>query len=403
MPAKPLEFFFKKDNIAGLIYGFCVFLLCMPYFMWETGKFKMYIFIIIGVISFSYLKRIKRYVIVLIFLFTYLFLYSASDQNAFGLFFKLLLISFVIVREDILLRSFYWFKKIFTFSLILSLIVYLLIVFFFIQIDYNTIAPLNSLKSYNYAQYPFLVSTSPLGFNLFSFRFFGMFDESGFIGSFAAMFLFVDKFNLKNKQNIIIFIAGILSFSLYFIITSAVYFLLATTNRIRIVFAAILLMLSLLTVNNDIIKTLVWDRLVIENGELIGDNRTSKSLDQIYTTFVSSGDLFWGKGLGFLSKYGEVGNSSYKELIISFGIVFFALFSFTFIFFAYNVIKSPKYILFYLFIFFSMVYQRPFIFDPAYFFMFVSLLYAYKQVVINESYAMPQNIQLQKNKLLVNS
>jgi len=374
----------KRENILDFFVGFLIFLLCMPYFMWDTGRLNLIILMLIGIISVLNIKRISIKHIIIIIFFIFIFIYTSVGNNFSGFFFKLILLSFIIIQERKLLNILKWFKLIFSVSIFLSLITYILIVFLFIPINYDIIKPLNSLKTDNYILYPFLVSDSLLGFKYFYIRFFGIFDEPGVIGSYATLLLFIDNYNFKSKQNIILFIGGFLSFSLYFIISSLVFFTLTGNIKRRLFIISFFVIFFLLTKNNKILTNLIWDRLKIENGQLKGDNRTTTSLDAYYSYFLKSENVLFGKGNLYLNKYGEIGSSSYKELIINYGMFFFIFLSFTYIFWSYYYIKKPKYILIFLFLYFGMIYQRPFIFNPIFFFLFVVVLYQLKQNSISE-------------------
>ena len=88
----------------------------------------------------------------------------------------------------------------------------------------------------------------PLSLNLSSFlgqtvyRLLGPYDEPGVIGTLAALILSADNFRLNSKSNLILIIAGILSFSLTFYILTVLYFFLkgALRPKMFVIFAAIL-------------------------------------------------------------------------------------------------------------------------------------------------------------------
>jgi predicted RNA-binding protein with RPS1 domain len=88
-------------------------------------------------------------------------------------------------------------------------------------VGYSLIDPLNPLKDFLYKQYPFLVMPNEV-INVEFPRFYGVFDEPGVIGTFAGIMLFAERYNLKKISNIILFVSGVFSFSLFFILLSAV-------------------------------------------------------------------------------------------------------------------------------------------------------------------------------------
>lgn len=80
--------------------------------------------------------------------------------------------------------------------------------------DYSIISPLNTIKSYEYIQYPFLVVSQVSDFVYF--RFCAYYDEPGVVGSIASLLLIGNRFNLRLWENWPILIAGLFSFSLFF-------------------------------------------------------------------------------------------------------------------------------------------------------------------------------------------
>jgi len=392
----------KKENIFGIIYGFSMFLICMPYFMWNTGKLNLIIFVAIGMVSIYNLKKFTLSNFVILLLFLFLFVYASIGNNITGLFFKLLLVSFLLIQENKILCGLKWFKKIFVISITLSLITYVALVVFSLPISYNLIKPLNYLKS-DYFQYPFLVSDDILSLKNLYIRFFGMFDEPGLVGSYATILLFIDNYNFKSKQNIILFIAGFLSFSLFFIVSSIVFFFIQRSFKKRIFIIPMFLTFFFLTKDALVFNNLIWDRLTIENGQWKGDNRSSASLDANYTNFLSSDDVLWGKGINYLTQSGEIGSSSYKELVINYGIIFMIILCLSFFYFAYSYIKYLKYFIYFMFLFLGMLYQRPYIFDPAYFFIFVASIVQLRQISLNKISEQNEPANPERRNLLIRS
>lgn len=368
------------ENMIGFLFGLGIFLLSMPYFMWGTDILKTFINLLLFIISLFYLRKLNNYDYLVLPLFLFYIIYSANGSNILGYISKLFIFGFLFIKDDKFLFFLNWFKKIFIFSLILSLVTYILVVFSPFQIDYNLIKPLNNEFS-NYLQYPFLVSPTHLGFKFLNIRFNGMFDEPGVVGSAAVVLLFADKFNLKSKQNLIIFIAGLLSFSFYFIICSTFYFFYIANSKLRILIALLFFLIYFMTSNNPYIKSIVWDRVTIENGEIKGDNRSSKILDARYEQFINSENILWGIGYKDALKDVEE-TSSFKLYVIAYGIAFMFFVFFAFSLYAYFNINNLKYFFGYMFLLIGMFYQRPgFILDPPRFFLFIACIYSLKTIV----------------------
>lgn len=367
--------YFNKKNIVFLAMGLCIFLLNLPFFVWGIDKSNIVFFIPFVIISLFYLKKIREKDLIIITFFAIVFLYISisSSRNLFGYINALLFLIFFLVNDKVIIRTYNAFKLIFAISLLLSLTVYILIIFFSIPFNYTIIKPLNELKINNYVKYPFLVSEGFIGMKYLNIRFFGMFDEPGVVGSLVTILLFADNYNLKSKQNIIFFISGIFSFSFYFYLSSAVYFLLFSANKIRFFFALLFILFFSLTSNNEILSTIIWDRFKFEDKKLKGDNRSEIKLDIEFEKLIQSNEVFFGKGGNYTKKMELMGSSSYKLLIVDYGIVFMIILFFAFWFLAKYKIKDRFLIFIYLFLIIGMMYQRPgMIYFPGSFFLLVA-------------------------------
>jgi len=368
----------NKKNISYLFVGFLIFLLNQPYFVWDLVNLQIIMFIPLIFIFLFYLRKIKDSDLIIGVLFFYLFLYMAVGSNVNGYLYALCFMIFFLVKEKVMINSFDWFKYVFTVSLFLSLIVYFIVVFTPISVPYELIKPLNTLKTIDYANYPFLVSEGPIGTSIFSWRFFGMFDEPGTIGTFCIILLFSDGYNLKSKKNLIIFIAGIFSFSFYFYVSSLFYYMVFSNFKKRLFIGILIASLYIFTFNNSYIYQLVWRRFVVEDGRLVGDNRSTESLDYIYSKFVVSSDLLWGRGADYAEKKGLMGASSYKLFILNYGLVFAIILVAAFSLLAYLKIKNRRYLIIYIFFILGIMYQRPgMLVFPGAFFLLIASVYKF--------------------------
>lgn len=352
----------------------------MPYFTWQTILLNKLLVFIILLISILNLRGITKKDLFIIPLFIYFLCYIAYSysSNLLGYISISTGLFILLIDKSKTIVFFRYFKFLFVFSLALSLIVYILIVFVNINIPYNLIEPLQKDYFSNVYQYPFLVSVSKLGFQYYNIRFSGMFDEPGVVGTLAVFFLFADNFNYKNRENYILLIAGLLSFSLYFYICIIVKYLLIASNKIRVLFIFLVFLFVYLTYDNLIINLLVWNRFKVEDGTFLGDNRTTKNFDASFDDFLKSGDLLWGKGTKYTQEIRET-SSSYKSVIISFGLVFFCILIMAFSLNAYFNITKKKHLILYLLLFLGMMYQRPSFMELNYFFLLISGVYMIEQ------------------------
>lgn len=362
---------------------FILTLICListsPFYFWGWGKYLLFFCIIfLAIIGFS---RVLNYELKLkantIYGGFVLSLISYTYLNMSGLGIGAFLISFLIlviysIDDCSLVKIFLNFKK------IISIILFPAIILWFVHIilSNNTFLNLGQIRNdlvpnqykvdigLYYYSYPFMTIISydvPSNF----YRFAGPFDEPGVIGTFSSLILCADKFSLKCKVNKTIFLSGLISFSLVFYIVFIVYFLLTFYKDIRknIFYLFILISLIFVIVRNSFIGSyfneLILDRLVISNGKISGDNRTSINLENKFNEWVSSYDLqtiFFG----FKSVDLE-GSSSIKQIFLTTGLVGFSLFMLVLILIFFRRFKGAFniYILSFLLIFGLSLYQRP--------------------------------------------
>ena len=177
-----------KNQILTFLAGMMIFLDIQPYFVWPLESFRylklgLKLFTL-GLLWLNFEKLNQRNInLILFFLFTIVLMSVLNGLNIFGLFTNILLLTIPFVKLDFIKRTYYSFHKIYSFFILLSIIVLLLLIFG-ANIPYRVIPPLNSLKTYNYYAFPFLVMPE------FSFvtlaeigRFCGLFDEPGVIGT----------------------------------------------------------------------------------------------------------------------------------------------------------------------------------------------------------------------------
>lgn len=143
-------------------------------------------------------------------------------------------------------------------------------------------------------------------------RFCGMFLEPGHIGSTCCLLLFINRFNFKDKSNYIYLLSIIFSLSLaaycLLFIGLCLHFFLKGVHIIKYilfmgVLAGILYILGLTYNDGDnILNEKILSRLVVVDGELSGDNRTSMLFDAYYEDWLKHGDIINGYGK---EAYGE--------------------------------------------------------------------------------------------------
>lgn len=159
-------------------------------------------------------------------------------------------------------------------------------------------------------------------------RFMSIFIEPGYLGTMLSIILYINNFELKRKEILIIFISFIFTFSIagYLMLFIAyISFLLKNkTHAIRyILFSFLILIVSynllLEITNQEVINELITSRLnVNDEGRLSGYNRTDEEMDDMFIKFLNSDDKLIGIG----QRYEHFGsNVGYKPFVIINGII----------------------------------------------------------------------------------
>lgn len=160
-------------------------------------------------------------------------------------------------------------------------------------------------------------------------RFQGPFLEPGFMTMGTAILLFLNKYKLKNKYVLVLFISQILSLSIAgYVLLIVGYFisiiLANKTNRLSMLLTAFFMLLSssmLLTnlMGEEIVEERIVGRLQWEDGKLSGDDRSSDYLDYVYENVVNS-ELKW-VGTEWNSELSEKGVAGYKLFVVKYGYI----------------------------------------------------------------------------------
>lgn len=361
-------------NVWG--YAGSLFLLSMPYFMWHSPfNIGLILLLLCFALSWSHIKVSSRTVFPIVsIIFLYIIISFRSGFNGIGITSILLICHLFLLDEKFLSDVFNAYILIFSFTIIPSLIVYILVMFIGVQLPNTKIEGINSLKEGIYLQYPFLVVYQEWGIVIP--RFFGYYDEPGVVGIIAGVMLCVRKFNMKDKFNIPIFIAGLLSLSFSFFIVFAVYIIVFAKTKYKL--AVIILVAFLVTYyySNQTLYNYVFKRFEINEGRIVGDNRIADiNFDSWYRTFQRSSYYYFGLGPASSIKH-NLGGSSYKDVIIEQGLIFFILYLASFFILAFKKLKLSKELFIYILIFISIMYQRPWIAKMYYVFLFFASISA---------------------------
>lgn len=364
-----------SENSFIYFLSFLFFLLLLPYFVWHTPLIRhaVEVIFIVGCIPFIE-KKISKNQIILSSLLLLLLLYLITQTSVTGLISNLFLLVIFFLKSDFKIKLLDCVISVFAIGVGISLLVYILVCWLSMPFPSQVLEPLNPLKETEYLQYPFLVVyNSP--YNFANMRFYSVFDEPGVVGTVAALLLYSNEYKLNSWKFIIIFIAGIFSFSFFFIVMS--FLCLFRKSYIKyilffIVFSIIIYLLfkDFFIKNGELFNSLIFSRFTSDGN--YGGDRVSSLFNREYYEFLVSNDVFFGRGSEELSKILS-GGSSYKSLVYSNGVIWFIGVCLFFILNILTISQNKKIVFYSTIIFLGVLYQRPNIFDLPYFFMFITL------------------------------
>ncbi len=208
--------------------------------------------------------------------------------------------------------------------------------------------------------YFFIQAKTPLN------RFYSVFDEPGTLGTLSAFILFANKYNFRDKRNIIILAGAFFTFSLAFFILTFVglslYFI--RKPKLLIIYSISIAALVFITYNlvkeMPAFKTNISSRLGSTETSL--NTRTSKDVNIFFRRYITSPESILGEGTGFLAKNPKLLlGQGFKFFLIENGYLGLLLVIGMYLF----IYGDNKFLmLVYLLLFLLSFLQRPFLFTP---------------------------------------
>lgn len=204
----------------------------------------------------------------------------------------------------------------------------------------------------------------------------GLFEEPGWFGTWAAFYLCADNLNFRKAENLILAIAGLLTFSLAFVLLLIIYYILKNLsdwkNWVWIVVLALFYFMALPNIKTGNVSVdHVLERMVITSEGLVGNNRYGSLFERVWERTLKEGKIIFGYGAGYAHVFGTgegQGLASIKQYVVDFGIVgTFIIFAPIFIASVREALQEKnKLMLFYIIITYASLYQRPYLFYSPY-------------------------------------
>lgn len=388
----------KIENYLMILFSVFVFFDSYCYFTWDTlnnltvNLLTKYIRAILIAVLFVYAvvellgKQHNKNagnisngkigaLIILFLLITYLFVGGYSRKSTI-----IVAIAFILLSRE---KKEYIFKAaLIAFALmVLPSMIYYLLENIGIHIPYTILLSTHDGKresGWTYFQYPFGLICNEAHLHQIN-RYSGIFDESGYVGTLAALFIAGGYGKVNKKWLLLLTIEGIFSFSMAF------YLLLIIFSLIRAFLDGIIrfcIIFLILIVGFNVFMHIDFDipsfermqnRIDLTSVFLVKDNRTSNSADVVFNDFFEDGGirLLFGYGHGAASDNPKIyGSSSYKMFIYDYGIIGIILFALYFLSAFLCTKKVNISVLPFLLIFGASIYQRPYIFTAVYIVIF---------------------------------
>lgn len=374
----------SKNNSLEWIAAVMLFLLIPPYFMWgimSINYFSIPLTLILCLFFYKNKKKLNnsdRHVLLLfvITLLYYIINGLIHGSNIMGGIARLLIFAYIAVpfAKDSFSKQVYdKFLTIISVVLSVSVISYILSRSgVFPPIGQITRMEGNELRHFDV--YPMLVAERGFDF----LRFYGPFPEPGDVGTLSAILICVQRFSFKDKRIIPIFIAGLISFSLFFyvlvIIYGSIYLLTKKSYFVFFLFVALFVGFYIKTKDDPILYPLIWERVEWdkENMQLKGDTRKGDLVDDYYETFKETPQYWTGSSKEEVERFWNIvgSTSSYKVVVITDGMLFLILYLLFFIIYAYRYRRfNVEFILFVL-VLLANTYQRSNIYNIIYLFLY---------------------------------
>lgn len=368
---KDTKALFSSRNWTITLSSLAIFMSFSPFFTWgmpiSIGGIAILTIFLLNLQR----LRISSSIWVILFALLYVILACRGNYSLAGFVLLLLLCVFLFIDEKILNHIYNSFVTIFSFLCLISFVAYFLVVILELPLSPTPIDPLNGGKTnigIYYFQYPFLVVSESTALPILRYRFCGFFDEPGVIGTIAGACLLINNFNLKKWYNFVLFIIGMFSMSLYFFIIVFLFAVFASNTKYRLLLLFIFGVLLFFLWNNEIVSTLVINRFLGSDGGISFNNNREHFSEQWWNHFVKSDSFLMGLGSGTSMVVNE-GGSSYKNIIIDYGVIYFMSYVIIYWLMAKAKIKNLNHTIRCFIVFFSILFQRPYIDTCGFFFL----------------------------------
>lgn len=370
---------FRVSDIVYRVYTLAVFLMFLnsmyPWYMWNNNLSQMTLLL---TATFSILLMIFNqdkinikykdaglYMLIVIFI---LLLFLSSPGMSFAFIF-VTWVTLLSLRDEYKMHILSFVTKGFAILLFVSLVFY---VFFLFGI--STIPTIIQYIDGRYVSFNYLFFIVRIDVVDF-YRFQSIFMEPGHLTMGLVPLIMANRFDLRNKYVLLLFIVELFTFSLAGYITMLIGYLLFnfTFRRLKYILVGFLFLYVAVLIfdktgNSEVLDKFLWNRLEFSNGDISGNNRTTEEFNRVYEGVINSSYRWLGKNNADIESFG--GNSGYKKFIVTNGLI--GLFA-VLLLYGYNaVIYKKKSVIIFTFILFLLLYQNSYPLWFSVFFVYVT-------------------------------
>ena len=370
---------FRVSDVVYRVYTLAVFLMFLnsmyPWYMWNNNLSQMTLLL---TATFSILLMIFNqdkinikykdaglYMLIVIFI---LLLFLSSPGMSFAFIF-VTWVTLLSLRDEYKMHMLSFVTKGFAILLFVSLVFY---VFFLFGISTTpTIVQYIDGRYVSFNYLFFIVRIDVVDF----YRFQSIFMEPGHLTMGLVPLIMANRFDLRNKYVLLLFIVELFTFSLAGYITMLIGYLLFnfTFRRLKYIFVGFLFLCVAVLIfdktgNSEVLDKFLWNRLEFSNGDISGNNRTTEEFNRVYEGVINSSYRWLGKNNVDIESFG--GNSGYKKFIVTNGLI--GLFA-VLLLYGYNaVIYKRKDVMIFTFILLILLFQNSYPLWFSVFFVYIT-------------------------------
>lgn len=342
----------KIVKMATINVALYVFIALNPYLKWILPNEVFYSFFLFTTVTLSFLlftkvkhgihiDRSKKIIVCYILVYIIYFTLPLFHEMRWGHFFWFMPFLIILFYNDNIVKNSYKILKIiFVFIAVFSLLFWILNIFKF-PIPYYSFYPDFRVNPTDYYRiYGPAISlfngNLPVGGIFGIERITGVFAEPGHFGIYLGIILAIEKFDMTNRENQILLITGILTFStaFYAIVLLGFVYRIYIDKKISRSFINTLVIIFIVVgfgfyFSGEGFKQLVYGRVLgTDNSEIsdvtdIVENRVSDKFIDEFNEFAKTPNVIYG--LGYYNELETIPSTNWRGLIYRFGIVGFVI------------------------------------------------------------------------------